>query len=98
MSNQTSAPFLICTRPEDWLYDEHVCFFTDGGYEGISVKEIVRSFYRHPEAPDHAKIDQYEIRNVQSYRRLDVDSGPAVVLEAAQNSVKEQLRRKAARY
>ena len=73
---------------EKHLNEKHICFFVKRDVKSIHLYEVVERFYRHPEAPDHGLIQQYEIQHVRSFdlARPDLFSH-LIQMDLAENTV-----------
>lgn len=84
----------ICTEPEDFVKERHICYYAETKSEQIELLEVVECFYKHPQAPDDAIIPVIETRMVARMHRNDFEAGSSVLLEANQKAVHLQFRRK----
>jgi len=69
------------------IQTEHICFFTRKNNDKISLMEVVREFYPHPDAPENAKVNVVRINHVKDLYRNEIRASTFVLLEAAQNSI-----------
>lgn len=70
--------------------EEHVCWYTARGFNGsetIRLMEIVKRRYRHPQAPDHAFVDQCETVLRGELHRNSYEGAPVVLMEAMQMTI-----------
>jgi hypothetical protein len=65
---------------------EHVCYYTSGDSEEISLFEIVKEYHPHPDAPEEAIVDVMCTRHVVTYKRIQARAANAILLEAAQKA------------
>lgn len=66
---------------------EHICYYSKLEDNKITLFEVVKEFYPHPEAPEDmliTKIDTHRIRNVLLHTR---DSAALELLLSAQNNI-----------
>lgn len=77
-------------EPDDVLKIEHVCYYTGPNvtFDKITLMEVVKLTIRHPEAPKHATVEKYDIRESSTYNRFYKESGHVVVIEASQNAAR----------
>ena len=68
--------------------EKHISWFTiDKGNE-IDLMEVVEVYYKHPQAPESAYIQQIETKFRRSYNRVNrYQSSHVVLLESILNTV-----------
>ena len=69
--------FAINTDNDRPLKSEHVAFFSEGGERDITLFEVVRNTYPHPDAPKEATISVLEIIRLFTERKGSEKSAPA---------------------
>ena len=75
---------------ENPVSEEHVAWLTEkslSSADAIVLHEVVRAFYRHPDAPEHALIPVIELRSIGEERRVAPEAAAWILLEAAQQAV-----------
>ena len=75
---------------EDIVEEKHVCFYTvneDDGY--IVLKEVLEKKLKHPKAKELAYVFKLDTKIVYRYKRIDSKAAASILLEAAQNNLKE---------
>ena len=66
---------------------EHVCFYTiKQPEEQISLFEVYKESYPHPDAPAEAVVSVLQKRHVKTYSRMESRAANIVLLEAAQKA------------
>ena len=76
--------YVINEKP---ISEEHVAWFTSGDSRTIRLHEVVKAFYRHPDAPEHALVPVLEERFHGEKLRVAHEAAAWVLLEATQQAV-----------
>ena len=83
--------------PDDIVEEKHVCYFvkrSDSFSKGVMLElyEVIDMKLKHPECPDSAFINDFDIRKVCEKKLGSVDAQELLLLEAAQNVVEKLLK------
>ena len=69
----------------DPVKEKHLCYYTErDDVKTISLYEVVKATYPHPDAPEHATVECVETRFRKSCKAYASSGAPLVLLEAAQ--------------
>jgi len=90
VDNNWNQPKLLVINGEP-IKEEHISWYTARSFSGtseiISLYEVVRADYEHPEAPGYTTISQIEIRLRNSCKIISEKAAPLLLLEAALKTV-----------
>lgn len=76
---------------ENPIGEEHVSWSVrESNVDGalcLTLYEIVRRYYRHPEAPEHATVQVLEEKAIVTLRRTSMDCATLILLEANMKAI-----------
>jgi hypothetical protein len=80
---------LLCTTGKP-VKRKHICWNYWEGHDSnkpfIVLEEIVENYYPHPEAPEHALIQQIEREEVVRFDQLTIKAAPVLLLKHANDN------------
>ena len=98
MQYETMVMFNITEPP---TREEHVAWNVTlkgrqfGEEQSFHLEEIVRAYYRNPQAPDLHQVSNLEIRDRGSVKATELRAAPYIIQHAAQNNIRMTCTSKA---
>jgi len=83
---------IINRIPNDLVSEKHICYFTKRestlSDSTISLYEVVELKLKHPEAPEHAFINDFDVIKIAEEKIGTIEAGDLLLLESTQNLTK----------